>query len=83
MTAENLCNRPTPPAPVCYSGRVMGKRRRSTIHKDTIDSLLDRLSDMREELLAIERSLERIQAQSSNRAKMALPGLPATVVKIR
>jgi hypothetical protein len=63
MTAENLCNGPTAPAPVCYSGRVMSKRRHSNIHEDTIDSLLDRLSDTREELLAIERSLERIQAQ--------------------
>jgi hypothetical protein len=32
------------------------------IHEDTIDTLLDRISDMREELLSIERSLERIQA---------------------
>ena len=29
---------------------------------DTIEKVLDRLSDMREELLSIERSIERIQA---------------------
>jgi len=47
----------------------MSKRRRSTIHEDTIDSLLDRLSDMREEVLAIERSLERIQAAKLEQGK--------------
>jgi hypothetical protein len=41
--------------------RTMGKRLGSTVREDTIDNLLDRLSVMREEILAIERSLERIQ----------------------
>jgi predicted translin family RNA/ssDNA-binding protein len=30
--------------------------------KDSIDNVLDRLSDMREEILSIERSIERISA---------------------
>ena len=29
---------------------------------DTIENVLDRLNDMREELLSIERAIERIQA---------------------
>ena len=39
----------------------MGKRLGRTVREDTVDNLLDRLSVMREEILAIERSLERIQ----------------------
>jgi pilus assembly protein TadC len=39
----------------------MAKRLGSTVREDTVDNLLDRLSVMREEILAIERSLERIQ----------------------
>jgi hypothetical protein len=41
--------------------RVMGKRLSTTVREDTVDNLLDRLSVMREEILAIERSLERMQ----------------------
>ena len=33
----------------------------ANVREDTVDDLLDRLSVMREEMLAIERSLERIQ----------------------
>jgi hypothetical protein len=40
----------------------MASPRKRTIHEDTIDSLLDRLGNMREEMVAIERSLERINA---------------------
>ena len=40
---------------------VMTKRTHG-IHEDSIDNVLDRLSDMREELQAIERSLERLHA---------------------
>ena len=36
--------------------------RQRTIYEDTIDNLLDRLGNMREEMVAIERSLERINA---------------------
>ena len=43
----------------------MGSLRQRTIHEDAIDSLLDRLGNIREEVLRIERSLERIQAQTS------------------
>jgi hypothetical protein len=39
------------------------------IHEDTIDTLLDRISDMREELLSIERSLERIQTVKLEQGK--------------
>ena len=38
----------------------MSKRHRA-VHKDTIEDLLDKVSLMREELVAIERSLERMQ----------------------
>jgi pilus assembly protein TadC len=41
--------------------RAMGKRLGSTVREDNVDNLLDRLAVMREEILAIERSLERIQ----------------------
>ena len=47
----------------------MGKRPRSTVREDTVDNLLDRLSVMREEMLAIERSLERIQAAKVEHGK--------------
>ena len=39
----------------------MGSRRRK-LHEDTLDDLLDRLGNLREELMGIERSLERINA---------------------
>ena len=32
------------------------------LHEDTLDKLLDRLGNVREELMGIERSLERINA---------------------
>ena len=41
----------------------MGKRPRSNVREDTVDNLLDILSNMREEILSVERSLERIQAK--------------------
>ena len=39
------------------------KRRGNGFPEDTIDNLLDILSNMREEILSVERSLERIQAK--------------------
>jgi hypothetical protein len=42
---------------------VMSKRPRNNFREDTIDNLLDRLSNMREEILSVERSLERVQAK--------------------
>jgi hypothetical protein len=42
---------------------VMSKRPRNNFREDTIDNLLDVLSNMREEILSVERSLERIQAK--------------------
>jgi hypothetical protein len=47
----------------------MGKRTPSKVREDTIDNLLDRLSAMREEILAIERSLERIQVAKVEHGK--------------
>ena len=47
----------------------MGKRPRSNVREDTVDNLLDRLSVMREEMLAIERSLERMQDAKLERGK--------------
>ena len=49
--------------------RAMGKRLGSTVREDTVDNLLDRLAVMREEILAIERSLERIQAAKPEQGK--------------
>jgi len=40
---------------------VMSKRRSNNFREDTIDNLLDVLSNMRDEILSVERSLERIQ----------------------
>jgi hypothetical protein len=42
---------------------VMSKRPRNNFREDTIDNLLDVLSNMREEILSVERSLERIHAK--------------------
>ena len=39
------------------------------IHDDTLSSLLDRIGIVREELVSIERSLERIKAAESKKAK--------------
>ena len=47
----------------------MSKRTPSNVREDTVDNLLDRLSVMREEILAIERSLERIQAAKIEHGK--------------
>ena len=44
-------------------------KRRNAIHQDTMDHVLDKLSYMREELVAIERSLERMQAAKPERGK--------------
>jgi len=44
-------------------------KRRNAIHQDTINNVLDKVSYMREELVAIERSLERIQAAKPERRK--------------
>ena len=42
---------------------VISKRRSNNFREDTLDNLLDTLSNMREEILSVERSLERIQAK--------------------
>ena len=34
------------------------------VHKDVIDILLDKISTMREDLLTVERALERLQAEA-------------------
>jgi hypothetical protein len=40
----------------------MATPRQPGVHEDEIDALLDKLCNLREEVLSIERSLERIQA---------------------
>jgi hypothetical protein len=40
----------------------MASPRQPSVHEGEIDVLLDKLCNVREELLSIERSLERIQA---------------------
>jgi hypothetical protein len=37
------------------------------IHEDTLDSLLDRIGILREDLVSIERSLERMKAAQPNK----------------
>jgi hypothetical protein len=44
----------------------MDSPRQPRIHKGEIEALLDRLCNVPEELLSIERSLERIQATKPN-----------------
>jgi hypothetical protein len=39
------------------------------IHDDTLSSLLDKIGILREELVSIERSLERMKAAESKKAK--------------
>jgi hypothetical protein len=46
----------------------VGTQRRK-LHKDTLDELLDRLGNVREELMGIERSLERIKAAKLEQGK--------------
>jgi hypothetical protein len=38
----------------------------STVHEDTFDSLLDRVGILREELISVERSLERMKAAQNS-----------------
>jgi hypothetical protein len=40
--------------------------RRRDVHKDSIESVLDKIGIVREELVAIEQSLERIRGAQSN-----------------
>ena len=47
----------------------MSNQRRNNFREDTIDNLLDRLSTMREEILSVQRSLERIQAAKPEQGK--------------
>jgi hypothetical protein len=56
---------------MCVSVGAMSKRR-NAIHQDTMEHVLDKVSYMREELLAIERSLERMQAAKPERDKANL-----------
>jgi hypothetical protein len=42
----------------------------STVHEDTFESLLDRVGILREELISVERSLERMQAAQKNDGKV-------------
>jgi uncharacterized protein YheU (UPF0270 family) len=44
---------------------------RPKIHEDTLDSLLDRIGILREDLISIERSLERMKASQKLAKKSA------------
>jgi hypothetical protein len=46
----------------------VGTRRRK-LHEDTLDEVLDRLGNVREELMGIERSLERMEAAKLEQGK--------------
>jgi hypothetical protein len=46
-------------------GRIMAISRQRAPYEDTVDSILDRLGNIREEVVAIERSLERMQAEAA------------------
>ncbi len=45
-------------------------------HEDSIDNVLDRLNHMREELVSLERSLERIQTAQSQDSSGEVPVNP-------
>ena len=58
---------PTPQS-VTATLDIVGTQRRK-LHEDTLDDLLDRLGNVREELMGIERSLERINAATLEQGK--------------
>jgi hypothetical protein len=67
---EGTCHASTPacrrlPNPADTVARIMAKP--ATIHEDTLDSLLDRIGILREQLVSIERSLERMKAAQPNK----------------
>jgi hypothetical protein len=41
-----------------------------TVHEDTFESLLDRVGVLREELISVERSLERMKAAQESDGKV-------------
>jgi hypothetical protein len=44
-------------------------RKKASVHEDTFESLLDRLGILREELISVERSLERMKVAQKATAK--------------
>ena len=54
-------------AQICYSPWIVAKVPK--IHDDTFSSLLDRIGILREELISIERSLERMKDSESKRRR--------------
>jgi hypothetical protein len=57
--------------------QIMASPRQPGVHEDKVDVLLDKLCNVREELLSIERSLERMQATKKKGGKTALEKRPA------
>jgi len=54
----------------------MRRPRQPRVHDDEVDALLDKLCNVQEELLSIERSLERIRAtKPKKRGKHPAPDL--------
>jgi len=49
----------------------MTSTREPHVQNDTMDNILDRIGNMREELLSIQRSLERMQTEKSQQWEMA------------
>jgi predicted nucleic acid-binding Zn-ribbon protein len=53
-----------------YTCRAMAKSRQpSSPHEETLDDLLDKVSNAREELVTIERTLERLRSDISKMQK--------------
>src|SRR5216683_3143021 len=61
---------PTPQAHPRYTCQAMAKSKQPTSpHEQTLDDLLDRVSNAREELLTIERTLERLRSDITKMQK--------------
>jgi hypothetical protein len=63
-TLPEYANGQTPAAARCYTHLLMARSRQQK-PEDTVDTILERINVMREELLSLERSLERFQAAAS------------------
>jgi hypothetical protein len=59
---------PTPQSVSTTLGTLWAHKR-GKLHEDTVDELLDRLGNVREELVGIERSLERMKAAKLEQGK--------------
>ena len=61
---------PTTVSAATYTARLMAKPKQPlSTPEDTLETLLDRVSNAREELVAIERTLERLRSDISTLQK--------------